>query len=109
MNIKNKSKNIIDFDEHLLNELKDETFAQEYFGSILEDFRKNNDVDFFIHCLKPIIEAQGSVSKFASEIGISRTYLYKIFNNKVKPEFETLTKIFKGLGFEICLNIKKIA
>ena len=101
--------NFKDFDEILLQDLQNPDFAQEYFESILNDYIKDKDAVSFLQCLKPLIEAKENISEFSRKVGISRAYLYKIFKNKVNPEFETLEKIFKGLGFELCISVKKAA
>lgn len=97
------------FDEILLHDLQDSDFAKEYFENILNDYLKDKDTAGFLQCLKPLIEIHENISEFSRKIGISRAYLYKIFKNKVNPEFETLEKIFKGLGFELCISVKKVA
>ena len=102
-------KNFTDFDEIFLKDLQNPDFAQEYFESILNDYIQDKDIAFFLQCLKPLIETNQNISEFAKKIGISRAYLYKIFKNKVNPEFATLEKIFRGLGFELCISIKKVA
>lgn len=108
-----KEKKLLDsftnFDEILLDDLQNPEFAQEYFNSILNDYIRNKKTVDFLQCLKPLIEAKENISEFARKTGISRAYLYKIFKNKVNPEFETLEKIFKGLGFELSITVKKVA
>lgn len=98
-----------DFDEIFLQDLQNPDFAREYFESILNDYIRDKDTVSFLQCLKPLIEAKENISEFSRKVGISRAYLYKIFKNKVNPEFETLEKIFKGLGFELCISVKKAA
>ena len=111
--MKTKEEKLLDsfakFDDILLADLKNSDFAVGYFEEILNEYHKDKDLACFLHCLKPLIEAQGNISEFSRKIGISRAYLYKIFKNKVKPELETLEKIFNGLGFELCISVKKVA
>lgn len=111
MNTKQKKmiNSFTKFNNMLLNDLQNPDFAIGYFEEILKEYHKDKDLACFLHCLKPLIEAQGNISEFARKIGISRAYLYKIFKNKVKPELETLEKIFNGLGFELCISVKKAA
>ncbi|HBG50028.1 MAG TPA: hypothetical protein DDW90_11165 [Cyanobacteria bacterium UBA9971] len=95
------------FDEYLIQDLKDTELAQAYLQEILNEYYIDKDIDLFLHCLKPLIKSHGSVAKFAEKTGINRTYLYKIFNHKVKPEFQTLVNILEKLGFEFTVKIKK--
>lgn len=97
------------FNDYLIQDLKDPESAQSYLQEILNEYYKDKDIDLFVHCLKPLIKAQGSVAKFAEKVGINRTYLYKIFNNKVKPEFHTLVNILDNLGFELAVKTKKVS
>jgi len=95
------------FNDYLTEDLKDPEQAQVYLQEILNEYYNDKDIDNFLHCLKPLIKSHGSVAKFAEKTGINRTYLYKIFNNKVKPEFHTLVNILENLGFEFTVKVKK--
>jgi probable addiction module antidote protein len=98
-----------DFDDYLIQDLKDSESAQNYLQEILTEYYNDKNIDLFLHCLKPLIKAQGSISRFSEKTGINRTYLYKIFNNKVKPEFHTLVNILENLGFQFTVKSKKCA
>jgi len=95
------------FNDYLIEDLKNPETAQAYLQEILNEYYNDKDIDLFLHCLKPLIKAHGSVAKFAEKAGINRTYLYKIFNHKVKPEFHTLVNILDKLGFEFTVKAKK--
>lgn len=58
---------------------------------------KDIDTASFLQRLKPLIEAKENISEFSRKPGISRAYLYKIFKNKVNPEFEMLGKYLEAL------------
>ena len=107
MNKKSLIDTFTNFDDYLLDDLKDLEIAQGYLQEILNQYYNDKDIDLFLHCLKPLIKSQGSVAKFAEKTGINRTYLYKIFNHKVKPEFHTLVNILDKLGFEFTIKAKK--
>ncbi len=106
-----KKKKLIDtfpdFDDLLLKELKDPEIAKGYLEESMNEYLKDNNTEVFLHCLKPLIQAQGPVSHFAEKVGVNRTYLYKIFSNKVKPEFSLIIKIIDNLGFEFSFKPKK--
>ena len=95
------------FDDDLQKELKNPEIAQEYLQEILSEYYNDKDIDMFLHCLKSLVKAHGTVAKFSEKTGINRTYLYKIFNHKVKPEFHTLVNILDKLGFEFTVKTKK--
>lgn len=97
------------FNDYLIEDLKDPEIAQRYLQEILNEYYNDKDIDLFLHCLKPLIQSRGSVAKFAEKAGINRTYLYKIFNHKVKPEFHTLVNILDKLGFEFTVKTKKVS
>ncbi len=102
----NLSDTFSDFDDYLIQDLKNPEQLQGYLEEILKEYYNDKNLNLFLHCLKPLIKAQGSVAKFAEKTGINRTYLYKIFNNKVSPEFHTIAKILENLGFEFTVKNK---
>lgn len=91
----------------LVEDLKNEEFAKEYLEELFKEYLEDGNKEAFLHCLKPLVQAQGSVSEFAKKVGVNRTYLYKIFGNKISPDFSTIIKIIDSLGFELSFNIKK--
>ncbi|HNW26618.1 MAG TPA: helix-turn-helix domain-containing protein [Candidatus Gastranaerophilaceae bacterium] len=106
-----KNKKLIDtfptFD--ISQELIDDETALDYLQQILTLYVEDGREDVFMNCLKPLIKAQGSVSDFAKKTGISRTYFYKLFNNKITPELPTLIRIISNLGYKMSFNLEKYA
>ncbi len=105
-NNKDNPLNLRTFNEFLLENLQDPENAKGYLEECFNEYMEDGNLELFLHCLKPLIQSQGSISDFAKKVGLNRTYLYKIFNNKIKPEFNTVMKIIKALGFEISFNVK---
>lgn len=106
-----KNKKLIDtfptFD--ISRELVDDETALDYLQQILTLYVEDGREDVFLNCLKPLIKAQGSIADFARKTGISRTYFYKLFNNKITPELPTLIRIINNLGYKMSFNLEKYA
>lgn len=92
--------------EYTIERLKDPVFAQEYLNAALEAYLEDFDNDALANAIKNLVLASGSISKFSEDTGINRQHLYTIFNNRAKPQIDTLSKILKALGFKI--EVKKI-
>ncbi|MFH0702550.1 MAG: transcriptional regulator [bacterium] len=94
-------KNSVNFDDYLFKKLKDKEFAKEFINASLESYLEDNDFAEFARSLELVIKANESVSKFAREAGLNRGNLYGIFNNKKKPQFDTIITILSKLGFRL--------
>lgn len=97
------------FNEFLTNDLKDTQEALAFLKVAIEEFLQNNDLTDFNNALSVLIKAQGSVTQFAKNTGVSRTHLYKILKSKSEPKFSTLKQILCELGFEFTISPKKVA
>lgn len=90
--------------------LKDDVELQkEYIKSLLQEYICDNNAQAFLEALKPLIQANGSISDFAKKTGINRTYFYKLFKKQITPEFPTIVLIIKNLGFSLDIDLKSIA
>ena len=70
-----------DFDDFLLEQLKDTEHAKGYLEQCFKEYLEDGNKEAFLYCLKPLVQVQGSISDFARKVGMNRTYLYKIFGN----------------------------
>jgi len=94
-------KSSVNFDEYLIEKLKDKEFSKEFINASLESYLEDGNAEEFVKSLEFVIKANESISKFAREAGLNRGNLYGIFNNKKKPQFDTIMTILSRLGFKL--------
>ena len=98
------------FEEFLIEDFKTPQEALSFFQVAIEEFLENNNLTNFNHALDLLIKAQGSVTNFAKNTGISRTHLYKILKSKSEPKLSTLKNILGELGYKLTIApLKKVA
>ena len=97
-----------DINEYIIEKLKDPEEAELYLNTALEEYMQDFDATAFVIALRNLVMAQGSVTEFAKKAGINRQHIYKIFNNEVKPQFNTISEILKALGFQLEVKNKKV-
>ena len=95
------NKNSMKLDDFLIENLKDKDSAREFLNISLETYLKDGNFEEFAKSLELVIKAESSISAFARETNLNRSNLYSIFNNKKKPQFETIVTILSKLGFNI--------
>ena len=80
--------NIKDFDlsELIENELKTEEDIKEWLSLNLEEYLK---------------DGKDNISNISRKTGISRSNLYAIFKGEVTPQFDTVLKVLKELGYTL--------
>ncbi len=92
-----------------LDYLKDDIeLQQEYLEQLFCSYVEDNNAEAFLSALKPLIELNYNITEFAQKTGINRTYFYKLFNNKVVPDFPTIMIIIKNLGFKVNFKLIKV-
>ena len=97
-----KKKKIPTYHEDLLKWLKDPRFAEGYLNAALEDDDKN----VFLLALRDVVEAQGSMSKFARRTHISREHIYRMLSKKGNPEFATLQLLLSAFNLQFSVSPK---
>ena len=91
-----KKEKITISDWNILDHLKTERDIAEYLNEALEE----GDYDYFLHALGVVAKARG-INDMAKKIGVTRESLYKSFNGKTRPNFETVLRAVKNLGLRI--------
>jgi len=100
-------KKTINFNDYLIQSLKDKREASAYLNVALEEYKKDNDAEAFLLAVRAVAEAQGGLSYLAKKTKLNRQNLYKALSGNGNPQFTTLGTILNGLGFN--LIIKPIA
>lgn len=72
----------------------------EAIEAFLEEAFESADPAFITHALGIVARAKG-MSQLAAETGLSRQALYKALSAEGHPEFGTVLKVAKALGFRL--------
>ena len=91
------------------NEVMEENFQKEgyselYLEAAIEDFEQDGDATSLMLAIKRVADAQGGVKTLSERSHLNKQNLYKIFNNKTSPRFDTLSKILKALGYSFSIK-----
>ena len=90
-----------DFEDDLLERLKDPEYAVVYIESALEE----NDPDFLQVALGDVIKAHG-VSKVSEITGLTRQAIYHIVSKNGNPSIRNINKLLNSVGLEIEIKVK---
>jgi len=95
-----KGKN---YQEYLIDSLKDSNEAAEYLSAALED----GDPEVFLLALRNVSEALGGMTKLSRKTKLSRVNLYRMLSKKGNPEFSSLEGILKALGLRLAVEVRQ--
>ena len=90
-----------DWNDFMLEKLKDEEFAREYLNISLMEYIQNGDFKLFYKSLEDVLKARTSVRKFAQSAELDRANLCAILKGKRKPHLHTVLKILSELGYSL--------
>ena len=90
----------IDYDDYLLEELKDLDYAAGYLTAALEEGE-----DVFLIAVRNIAKAQGGMKALSEATQLNRESLYDMLSEDGNPRLSSLTSVLDKLGFE--LNFKR--
>ena len=93
-----------DYQEHLLEALKDHDEALAYLNAALAD----EDPRVFLLALKDVCEAQGlDMATLAEGSGLNRQNIYRILSTKGNPRWDSIRSIVNTMGLEVQLASRK--
>lgn len=90
----------INYQEYLLNSLKDPKEASNYLNAALE----GGDIKVFLLALSNVAKAQGGVNKLANKSHKSRTSLYKTLSLKGNPYLKNTNEILSVMGMHLVVE-----
>ena len=96
-------KNINNFNisEIIEQELKTEDDIKEWLSMNLEAYLDDGNLNAFVRSLEYVVRAKDNISNLPKKTGISRSNLYAIFKGEVTPQFDTVLKVLKELGYTL--------
>lgn len=102
--MKKTKRQFRNFEDYLIEELKDPEFAQEYLNIALEEYNKDNNLEALLLALKDVAMAQGGIQKLAKQTHLNRQNLYRVLSAKSEPKINTMESILNGLGFQLAIK-----
>lgn len=91
----------IDYDDYLLNELKDLDYAAGYLTACLQEGE-----DVFLIAVRNVAIAQGGMKELSSATKLNRESLYDMLSKKGNPRLASITSVLDTLGFKIAFEPK---
>ena len=98
-----KMKKINNYEEDLIESLKDPKEAVAYLQAALEE---SDMPEVFLLALRRVAEARG-ISNLAQEAHLNRENLYRLLSKEGNPELDSLYAILDALGFKFSVELKK--
>ena len=96
-----------EFNEYLIEKLKDPKRAVGYLNAVLEDCKDGSkeSQQLLLLAFKAVAEAQGGMTEMAKRAALSRESLYKALSKQGNPKLTTLTALVGAMGFELKLSL----
>lgn len=95
-----------DYEEGLLERLRDREYAVEYLNAVLADDDSDPDpTGTFLAALRMVAKAQGlTITKLAEDADLGRQALYRSLSSEGNPELDTLTRVLAELGLRLAVE-----
>ncbi len=90
-----------DFQDFLLENLKDAEEAAAYLKAALAD----EDERVFLLALRDVLEAQGgNITHLSEETSLNKQNLYRMLSKKGNPRLTSLKTVLHAIGFEMDIH-----
>jgi probable addiction module antidote protein len=100
-------KRVRDYEEGLVEKLKDAEFAVEYLNASLEDSDEGAD-ERFLMALRHVAKAHG-MTAIAEKSGMARQAMYRALSENGNPELSSLKAVLSALGLRLAVQQKSKA
>ncbi len=102
--VKKKSRST-DYQEQLIESLKDHDHAVAYLNAALEELSKGDEESqkLFLKALKNVAAAQGNISALARRSSIRRESIYRMLSEQGNPYLQSFTTLIHAMGFGLRL------
>ena len=97
-------ENTVNFNQLLIESLKDPIEASAYLQVALDEFQEDGDNEIFLMALRNIAEAKGGISYLSEITHLNRQGLYNTLSARGNPRLSTLGVVMKGLGFHLSVS-----
>jgi probable addiction module antidote protein len=91
------------YEDYLVDSLKDPIEAAAYLGASLEAHQEDGDNDALLLALKHLAKAQGGIASLAKKTKLNRQALYKVLSSSGNPRLDTFETIIHALGFKLAV------
>ncbi len=98
------AKKTRDYEEDLVEQLKDAEFAVEYLNASLEDSDDGADERFLI-ALRQVAKAHG-MTNVSEKAGMARQAMYRALSGTGNPELSSLKAVLDAMGLRLAVGQK---
>ena len=96
------NKRLIDYQEELIESLRDPDEAREYLNAALMD----EDPRIFLLALKNVLAARdGAMAAFAKKAQLNRENLYRMLSKKGNPKLTSIKSVLNALGLDLAVQL----
>jgi len=95
---------LADYEEWVVNSLKNKKEAAVYLQVAIEDYLEDGHLDAFLLALRHLAKAKGGMEKLAKDAEVGRESLYKTLSKNGNPKFNTIMQLLKSLGFQFLIK-----